>query len=419
MKQRKLDWITLVVSVLAGLVYSFFGEYFYQVFVERIPKPCLIGLYFFGLGVWITLIILICAVIRKDFLKHVTQYKDGKGILFFVASMLVGIFILGTVFEFIYELSGIKKEKVTSYIFAVDCSGSMSENDPDNRRYQAIEEIVSNCKKNFPFAIYLFSERVKLVREMLPVSEGLDKEKIFLKPGGGTAIYHTLDTIITDNKEGKWNGGKHPKLILLTDGEATDISEFDAKMGQLMDKYKEEKISISTVGLGNFNDQILKEIAVAAEGVCVKVEDASYLVEGMKTAIKEENNSDLLNIRQTEGKDYLHLCMRVVFLFLLGVVIRITIFVANCIEEDKKRIISISIVLSLLAGCLMEFVMQTQQIKPSSLRMLLCLLLTIMPSTKERIFSTINQNKLVNNLKESEKEEDIDSEHTQTFHRFH
>ena len=59
------------------------------------------------------------------------------------------LLVLGIFFEFIYELNfGSTMVQTDKYIFAIDNSGSMQDNDPNQERVAAIKKLLANREDN-------------------------------------------------------------------------------------------------------------------------------------------------------------------------------------------------------------------------------------------------------------------------------
>lgn len=197
---------------------------------------------------------------------------------------IVGIFCLTMLLEYLYELN--PKQKIiepTSYIFVIDESGSMSGNDPEGLRYDAISEIMNSTDSPLPYMVYAFSSEPKILRDMGPMTE--NEAAFTVTCDGATSIYETTLRILQDYKDAKWNGGTHPKLIFLTDGFATDldngflwfkgnIPEFNAAL----EEYNHLNINISTVALGSVDKDLMKKMAEITGGVFIPVNQASILL---------------------------------------------------------------------------------------------------------------------------------------------
>lgn len=51
------------------------------------------------------------------------------------------------------------------------------------------------------------------------------------------------------------------QVILLTDGYATDNGFFDFRLNKILKKYNSKKVSVSTVGLGSVDENMLNDIS--------------------------------------------------------------------------------------------------------------------------------------------------------------
>lgn len=170
------------------------------------------------------------------------------------------LLILGILFEFIYELDFSSVRTVAdNYVFAIDNSGSMQDNDPNQERVAAIKQLLSNRDEDVEFAVYTFSEDIRCIREMMPVSAGI--EDFTTEPNGGTPIVGVLGKIMDDMESGALPYDEGTQVILLTDGYATDNGFFDFRLNKILKKYNSKKVSVSTVGLGSVDENMLNDIS--------------------------------------------------------------------------------------------------------------------------------------------------------------
>ena len=130
---------------------------------------------------------------------------------------LLAVFIVTVFLEYLYEINPKTKEiEATSYIFVIDESASMSSNDPNGLRYNAISEIMNSPENTLPYMVYAFSSESRILRDMGYLTS--NEEEIPINCDGATSIRETTLRILQDYKDKKWSGGKNPKIIFLTDG---------------------------------------------------------------------------------------------------------------------------------------------------------------------------------------------------------
>ena len=80
------------------------------------------------------------------------------------------------------------------------------------RMFSNKNEIMKDKDEDFPYMIYTFSDSLELVRDMAPKSKGHgDFRK---EPFGGTSIRTSLDGIIDQYNDKKWEGGDHPRVVM-------------------------------------------------------------------------------------------------------------------------------------------------------------------------------------------------------------
>lgn len=278
---------------------------------------------------------------------------------YFICS-LIGIFVLVMGLEFIYECNpNIKSIEPTSYIFVIDESGSMSGNDPSGLRYEAIPEIMKATEKGFPYMVYTFSDDTQIIRDMAPLDA--EYEPIPVNSDGGTAICGTIIRILQDYKNGVWDGGSNPKVVFLTDGSATDLSNgflwFRGNMPEFnaaIEEYYDLDINISTVGLGSVDREIMTKMAETTGGVFVNIQNASDLASAMKNAASFYSDRNLLSIRYMKRWDTLYGFLRILFLTIIGTVIGSLMLLAYMEDSSIQIIIVSSIICSLIGSVLFE-----------------------------------------------------------------
>lgn len=359
----------LIGTVLVGFLYFVAGELFYRAFREVIPMPLLIGLYFLGLALFVAAG---CAVI-VGFMYH---YNHGyRDILVRCLLLFLGVFAAAAFFEFLYELQIHGKDREpSSYIFLMDSSGSMEINDPAGKRYDAIQSVLEDREEGFPFAVYTFSDDSRLVRDMGPVSEGTEFQMD--EPYGGTAIRTVLSDLYDDIDSGRLNPGENARVLLFSDGYATDMGIFsNFSLGKILKKYSRDSISISTVGLGKPDDTLMSRIAGKTGGVYVSVDDADQLNQAMREAATMRSTRNLLDYRSDVKFDFLYTLLRFGAVLVIGLLLAgLKTYISESVLDTRPVLIS-SIVGSLLAAFFVEFGMNKLGLFPWLMRLLMCIFL--------------------------------------------
>lgn len=356
----RFNKIVALLSVITGVLTWFSCRYIYITYHDVISGPIMIGILCVSLFATVFMTVWIGSMVSGSFDKESNLYDDpGSMIRYFLCGM-VGVFLLSMALEFIYEFNPkLKAIKPTSYIFVIDESGSMSGNDSTGLRYEAIPEIMEAEEDGFPYMVYTFSDDTQIVRDMGPLEA--EYEPIPVNSNGGTAIYGTLLQILEDYKDGIWDGGTSPKVIFLTDGVATDLSNgflwFKGNMPEFnaaLEEYNNLGINISTVGLGFVDREIMTKMAETTGGVFVNIRNASDLASAMKTAAISYSDRDLLSIRYMQHLDGLYAVLRILFLTIIGAVIGGLMLFAYMEEGSIPMIIVSSIVCSLIGSILFE-----------------------------------------------------------------
>lgn len=349
-----------LMSVLAGVLSWFGCHYIYTTYSDKLSESVMIGSLCAVLFAAVFLTVLLGSMITGSFNKESELFVDfGHMAAYFICS-LIGIFVLAMGLEFIYECNpNIKSIEPTSYIFVIDESGSMSGNDPGGFRYEAIPEIMKAAEEGFPYMVYTFSDDTQIIRDMAPLDA--EYEPIPVNSDGGTAICGTILRILQDYKNGVWDGGSNPKVVFLTDGSATDLSNvflwFRGNMPEFnaaLEEYYNLGINISTVGLGSVDREIMTKMAETTGGVFVNIQNASDLASAMKTAASSYSDRNLFSIRYMKRWDTLYGFLRILFLTIIGTVIGSLMLLAYMEDSSIPIIIVSSIICSLIGSVLFE-----------------------------------------------------------------
>ena len=280
-------------------------------------------------------------------------------------------------FEFLYEIVSDrrKNEEITAYLFVLDDSGSMEVNDPDRVRYQVIDTLLADKPEDFQYGIYSFNDEIRVLREMAPKSQKTDY--VYPDVAGGTRIRGVLSTIEQDLEDGTLSLDEHSRVILLSDGYATDISVFSKnRVLNALKGLVKNGVSVSTVGLSDADDTLMTMIADKTGGVYVKAEDVTTLEAAMNQAAVSHNTArNLLGYRSAFFLNGLLGVMRIVFIALLGVVIAVEKTILAERFLDTSAVLMSSAIGSILAGICIEIGMNMLGVHPTIMRMITCVLI--------------------------------------------
>ena len=341
----------ILATIAAGAAAWLVGMLLYPPLSGGISRPPVIG------GVFVVLYILL-AVVAAVFgnaagswgTNILTHTKDTGSVLLLLCAGAVVTFGLGALFQWIYGLDlGGEPAAPTSYIFVIDDSGSMETSDHQQERYAAIPSVLEGQSGDFPYMVYSFADNTVLLKEMAPISDGIPN--IRGNSNGQTEINGALNRVIDDYTDGVWEGGGAPKVILLTDGGATDIDS-PSQIKPVLDRFVKAGISVSTVGLGMAEESLLQEIAGRTGGVYIDIAGASELPNAMASAATRRVDRDLLSARAGTRMTVLYGILRVVFLTILGTAVGL--FMAVAYGRSCELIMISSAVKSFLGAFLME-----------------------------------------------------------------
>lgn len=378
-KKSKFNYVMLIASILAGILFFVLGEGIRASMEERMPAPFIVGIYFLVFGVFLAIGLFASHVVMGTF----SQFQRPVLVVLTLILLLSG----GILFELLYELGGFRSDiKEADIIFAIDNSGSMEENDPEQLRVQAIEEIIEDTGSDFRYAVYSFGESVEMVRNMADQSEGTGY--LERNPNGGTPIVGVLEQIESDIDSKQFQLGRNTKIVLLTDGYATDNGMFfHNAINRPLKYFAKKNISINTVGLGNVDEALMNRMADKTGGVFIMADDISQLSDAMKTASTTYKERNLLGFRPALDLGWLYGLMRIVFITLLGTSLLFLKLGIAGNKESQEVILIFTVGGSLLAGLFMEFGINTFSISPGVVRFASIILMSMTPSYVVREYS--------------------------------
>lgn len=367
-----LSPLKIIAGVIGGIVGFIINEVIYKNLVDKLWTPFVIALYFLILGICVFIPVYISANKCGDVLRFIRKGK--KEVL--IKSCLIGLvslFFLGGLFEFIYEIGfSQKSKKTTSYIIALDVSGSMQTTDNEKKLSEAMKNIVKNIDDDFPYAVYTFSDDVKCIENMHHKSNKDETIDWIFEYYGGTALYTAMRQIYEDYKSavdnGTWIGGDNPKVLVLSDGYPGD------RKGNVLKSYRKNGLAASTVAVRGADIKLMERIARSTGGVCISVDDTDKLLVSIEEAITSSYERNLLTYRINNRYDWVYFIFRVLFLAILGFIFSFVIFSGNAFENDAGIIIAIKIFTSLLSAFIFEIVIQNTMISDGFMRFLYCIL---------------------------------------------
>ncbi len=349
----KMNWLFLLITLAAGVVAWLIGTLVYSGMVDTASRPWLIGLIFLILYSVVVLTVFIYSNITAIYRENMLAGSPDKGIagLILLGGAVV-VFLLGTLFQWLYGLSSTSEQAgPTSYVFVIDDSGSMTANDPGDERYTAIREVLKDMDSDFPYMVYGFSNDTAVLQPMTTVGKGMPR--LSGASDGGTAIRGALTRVLEDYQSGVWKGGNSPRVILLTDGVAGDIGLF-RPINPVLKQYAKARISISTVGLGDADENLMRSIAESTGGIYIDVSDATELSAAMKSAAVKTSAHDLLSVRYSSHLGWLYGFLRVLFLTILGCLIGLGALMAYGYADTANLLLVATAATSLLGALFME-----------------------------------------------------------------
>lgn len=339
----------LFIGVLVGGVAAFIIDtILFQTLYRNIPNIVLFGLLMaiFTLG------------ILGGSLASTTRYsKDfGKALLGVLVSAVI-IFVAALIFEFLYELNFMPKKadtvptegSITDYVFCIDDSGSMGDNDSENQRYTALNDILSKLDETSNVGVIRFSDKIDQESTLQALNaEQSDKLHALIdnpSMSGGTNFKKPLKRAYEMYKK-LGIEGRNQIVVLLSDGECS------LNVNRMAKKYNRLGIKICTVylGHGGYIPDVLQELANQTGGTAVSVQDADTLIQTFNEIVTTTNQTGtdagkysrfLWNPRSVSDQNNIWaMIIRVLFYALAGLFYGTALYMILGVPLAQQRVIS-------------------------------------------------------------------------------
>lgn len=367
---KKVSYKMLLGSIIAGVIYGFLGEFIFKMLRDVVPSIVLTMVYFLGLFLFVGLALYLISNVVYS------QYKYPSYKKLWIISLIL-ILCASALFEFLYDLiSDRKREQPSdSFLFVVDISGSMCQNDPEGIRYSAIEKLIADKDDDFVYGVYSFSNDLDVVREMSPKSN--DSKFALAEDSGGTEMRHALQQIITETELGNNLVTSRTRVILLSDGDPTDVT-FSSSLMKVLNRYVDKDIKVSTIGLNYVKETYLRMIADKTGGVYVYCDNVDNLLTALESASYSDNvYRNLLDYRNGSFLNGLLAIMRIIFVAALGIIMAIEKSAICEKFKDTRNVFISSAICGILAGLCIEIGMNVIGVSPMIMRILTSVLMAV------------------------------------------
>lgn len=355
---------TLVTAVPAALLVNLLHSILLDAWgISGWSGPVAVGLCFSVFLVIVGLCVLLTSNLMGTYRADVVTGRNSRIRVF--AYILLGILVMMLVMglaELLYECNfqGVPREPPATYVFMIDDSSSMEENDPGEMRYQVIERLLKDQRGDTQYTVYTFSRNAKLIVPMQTVEDGFPT---YPEPDYKvTNMKRCMELVLDDYEKGVWSAEGAIKVILITDGMPTDMSghvtsNFDL-FTTVLDRFRSHGIAFNSVGVKNADDELMTRMANYTGGTHVRIDNAEDLVTAVSDAtdsIKVERVArTLLTKRDEEPLNWLYALIRILSYTLSSVLLAATAVVCYGNARASGFLLMANAVKGLVAGVLQE-----------------------------------------------------------------
>ncbi|MEC0309504.1 VWA domain-containing protein [Paenibacillus lautus] len=377
--QRKLNPLLLLLSLVGGGLGFAIGEFLLRQWGTGLPVIVVTGIYFGILALCIGMACLIAELISPRLSgSSWRQRYTGTSWKLLIPSTLVALFLLGMLFEWVYQLNPGSAKPVKDIVLVIDNSGSMNETDPNQDRYTAAKNLINRMDPDNRVSVMVFDHATTLLQPFTRVKNQETKDEIIAEidglaaTDGGTDISLALEDTMTHIQENH-DAGRSAMVIMLSDG----FSETDH--ARVLADYKQQQIAVNTIGLSLVNPdgaQLLQTIAAETGGQYYDVQNAADLSFIFQKIYNDVGDRSLLTKRTGAMEDSVYYQIgRIAAMLLIGAAMGLAL---GTMFDNRHLALSFSIggaVSGVLAGIVLEYGLSGEEIGDASVRLIACLIL--------------------------------------------
>lgn len=377
--QRKINPLLLLFSLVGGGIGFAIGEFLLRQWGIGLPIIVVTGIYFGILALCIGLACLIAELISPRLNgSSWRQRYTGTSWKLLIPSTLVALFLLGMLFEWVYQLNPGSAKPVKDIVLIIDNSGSMKDTDPNQDRYTAAKNLINRMDEDNRVSVMVFDHATTLLQPFTRVKNQETKDEIIAEidglatTDGGTDISLALEDTMTHIQESH-DAARSAMVIMLSDG----FSETDH--ARVLADYKQQQIAVNTIGLSLVNPdgaQLLQTIAAETGGQYYDVQNAADLSFVFQKIYDDVGDRSLLTKRTGVMEDSVYYqIVRIAAMLLIGVAMGLAL---GIVFDNRHLALSFSIggaVSGVLAGVVLEYGLSGVEVGDASIRMLACFIL--------------------------------------------
>ncbi|AYB42042.1 vWA domain-containing protein [Paenibacillus lautus] len=400
--QRKLNPLLLLLSLVGGGLGFAIGEFLLRQWGTGLPVIVVTGIYFGILALCIGLACLIAEMISPRLSgSSWRQRYTGTSWKLLIPSTLVALFLLGLLFEWVYQLNPGSAKPVKDIVLVIDNSGSMNETDPNQDRYTAAKNLINRMDRDNRVSVMVFDHATTLLQPFTRVKNQETKDEIIAEidglatTDGGTDISLALEDTMTHIQESH-DAARSAMVIMLSDG----FSETDH--ARVLADYKQQQIAVNTIGLSLVNPdgaQLLQTIAAETGGQYYDVQNAADLTFVFQKIYDDVGDRSLLTKRTGVMEDSVYYqIVRIVAMLLIGAAMGLAL---GTVFDNRHLALSFSIggaVSGVLAGVVLEYGLSGEEIGDASVRLIACLLLAGIIALFTLVIPVKESSKIIRNV---------------------
>lgn len=372
--QRKINLLLLLLALVGGAIGFGIGEWLLNHFEGKTSSVLLVGIYFGVLALCIGLGCLVAETISPKLNGRSWKERySGFSWKMLVPVTLAAFLLLGSLFEFVYELDLGGVKKINDIVLVIDNSESMLTTDPNNLRFTAAKDLIERMDADKRVAVFIFDDIPQLVQPFTSVATSAEKQQVYAKIDNvedaiyGTNIAEALtETMNHIREKGSSNSGS--MVILLSDG----VTETES--GSILDAYRSQRVPINTLGLGTEevgDFELLRSIAKDTGGTYTDVANADQISLAFQDIYRNLDDHTLLTERTgaPAGSTYLQI-LHIALILLIGAGLGIALGVMFDNRFLAKSFGIGGAVAGLAAGLILEFGLQGDTLGDSTVRLL-------------------------------------------------
>lgn len=388
---KKFNKSLFISCIVGGMIGFLLAEILYNLCKDLWNPIILVGLYFAIVAFFISLFGAISEYNTNHISRRLwdtTAVTRTMGLVMLIS--VIGFFILGSLFQFIYGLGKVYQvsKNADDYVVMIDNSGSTSDTDYNEERFSSVVDFIKGMKDSQRIMISIFDEENNVILPLTQKDGKLADQVEDILSKYSSANNTDIQNALSDSLDHYQSDGRRAIAILFSDGDCpVDIP-------YITQSYNDAKIPIFTVGYikhSGRGERLLEKLAYKTGGDYYEIHGEGGFSKAYNSVVHYKAKRVLLDNRiVSEQYTAGYIVLRVLFIMILVFLLGPGLSLILDSEDVLKDNLILRIILGLISGLVLEFGLMNY-LPGILMRFIVCFLMSLVISRYEPItYDTIH-----------------------------